>query len=168
MDDTNQTKRSVPHEYTELVRAIKATREQLREATQQKSDAESHYLERIKDVDLVGLPYGELLESNPYRFILGTIQAMNNDETYQYEIEPPKYDGERFVVSTANVNEYQARFFGPLPHDEMRFLFRQFHVAALAECKDIELYRSSVAYDPAVYSTGIRMAIPVEWLKTKG
>lgn len=167
MDDLNHTKRSVPYECTELVRAVKATREQLRETARQKRDVESRYLERIKDVDVSSFPYGVLYDADPFRFILATIQEMNQDETYQYEVDPPKYDGEQFIVSTANVNEYQGRFFGPLPHDEIRLMFRKFYQKALLTNKGITLFRSSVSYDPSVYSTGLRMTIPVDWLNTK-
>lgn len=75
-----------------------------------------------------------------------------------------------FVVSTANVNEFQARYYGPLLHAEMRKIFRVFATTfADAPPEHFRLMRSNFPYEPGeVVSTCLRAGFDIRWLTVKG
>lgn len=149
----------------ELLHDIKAYRELCRKARQGKDAAERAYREAGITSSL---PYGTTLELDPYRFLLQTVQAMNDDKTFQYETVAPYYDEGTYVVSTANVNEYQARFYGPLPHEEMRKVFRDFS-DAIEDPANVRMFRSNFFYEPEDTSscTGLRAAFSIAWLENQ-
>lgn len=145
-----------------LLHDVKAYRELYRNARRGKDEAERAY----REAELDPSPeYGTRLILDPPAFLAQTVRAMNEDDSYSYETLPPLYQGKFFIVSTANVNEYQARFFGPLPHDEMRKIFREFD-RQHDDPKTVRLFRSNFAYEAGEPTcTGLRAAFSVDWLK---
>lgn len=93
---------------------------------------------------------------------------MEADEDYRYETSSPRYDGQHFIATTANINEYQARRFGPIRHDEMRRLFMEFVRLLEERGVDFDYRRTTMRYnyqegDDA--DTGFRIKIPTIYLK---
>lgn len=106
-----------------------------------------------------------------WKLLLDTLQRMESDDEYRYETVSPRYDGQNFIATTANINEFQARRFGPVPHEDMRRMFMEFVRYLEAEGVDFVYYRTTMRYnyeqgDDA--STGFRIEVPVAYLKGRG
>lgn len=155
---------------TELQQEVKTYREILHQARIAKRKAERAYRQAQLEAAYTPPDFYDGLDMEPSRFLAQVVLAMNEDEEYVYQCDPPFMQDNLFVVSTANVNEFQARFYGPLPHAEMRKIFRVFATRFTDASPDsFCLMRSNFPYMPGeVISTCLRAGFDIQWLTVKG
>lgn len=153
-----------------LIDRLKVARETIRDARNEQQAIE-HELANIEfNMKGGGLP-SPFPHVSGRKFIMDILLLMESDEEYRYETSSPRYDGINFIATTANINEYQSRFFGPLRHDEMRRLFIDFVRHLEEQGIDFSHYRTTMRYnyeqgDDA--DTGFRIELPVAYLKGGG
>lgn len=148
-----------------LIEELKKTRTEARRLHQRRRDIE-RMLGRIEKRD--GPGEGPFPYSSGRMFLRHIIALMERDEEYRYITSSPRFDGENFIVTTANVNEYQSRFFGPLPHEDMRQMFMDFVRHLREEGVDFVHYRTTMRYNyeqGEEPSNGYRLIIPTDYLK---
>lgn len=156
--------RPSPEETKRNIEALKETRERMRTLAR----AELLILgalEGASPVDGAPFPYQD------ERFVLEVLRLMEADDEYRYETSSPRYDGKNFIATTANINEYQSRFFGPMRHEDMRRLFLACVRHLEREGVDFVYRRTTMRYnylqgDDA--DTGFRIEIPITYLKGGG
>lgn len=148
-----------------LIADLKVTRERIRALRQQELDL----TKELRDVEVPGeRPFR--LDDWP-RFIFEVLRMMESDNEYRYETSSPRYDGKNFIATTANINEYQSRLFGPVRHEEMRRMFLAFVRHLEQEGVGFAYRRTTMRYnyvqgDDA--DTGFRIEIPITYLKGGG
>lgn len=154
-----------PEERLELIADLKVTRERLRDLLQKEKDLSNE----LKGVEVPGeRPF--TIDDWP-RFVFEILRMMESDDDYRYETSSPRYDGKNFIATTANINEYQSRLFGPLRHEEMRRMFLAFVRQLEQEGVGFAYRRTTMRYnyvqgDDA--DTGFRIEIPITYLKGGG
>lgn len=157
--------RPSPEETNLLVDGLRETREMLR-------------LLARKEIEMTGALQRASLQDDSTvppiegaRFVFDVLRMMETDEEYRYQTTSPRYDGKNFIATTANINEYQSRFYGPMRHEEMRRHFLTFVRSLENEGVDFVYRRTTMRYnylqgDDA--DTGFRIEIPITYLKGGG
>lgn len=149
-----------------LIRSLREARTTARDALNERKAIEAR-LAAAKDQGPFPFPFphqgSQLVEE--------MLRMMDEDEEYRYVTASPRYLDGHFIVTTANVNEYQARLFGPLPHEDMRRIFVAYVRRLEREGVDCRHYRTTMRYnyeqgDDA--STGYRLEVPLDYLRRKG
>ena len=148
-----------------LIADLKVTRERLRMLRQKELDLTKELHDIASPVDGAPFPYQD------ERFVLEVLRLMEADDEYRYETSSPRYDGKNFIATTANINEYQSRFFGPMRHEDMRRLFLTCVRHLERDGVDFVYRRTTMRYnylqgDDA--DTGFRIEIPITYLKGGG
>ena len=153
-----------------LQQEVKSYREILHQARHAKREAERAYRQAQLETGYAPPDFLDGLDLEPNRFLAQVVLAMHADDQYSYQCDPPFMQDGLFVVSTANVNEFQARYYGPLLHAEMRKIFRVFATTfADAPPEHFRLMRSNFPYEPGeVVSTCLRAGFDIRWLTVKG
>lgn len=149
-----------------LIRRLREARTTARDALNERKVIES----RLLQVEGDG-PYPFPFPHLDARLIEEMLLLMDADEEYRYTTSSPRYLDGRFIVTTANVNEYQSRLFGPLPHEDMRRIFMAYVRDLERAGVDCRHYRTTMRYnyeqgDDA--STGYRLEVPLDYLRRKG